>query len=100
MSKKLYYLHKTYSPFPDFTNYYVNYQYDKKTSEWKFHGYRCTKCDGSFKTKNVLQTHYNRCPQIQNGPRHRKDNVTEQTVILNKDRKEWVPLEMNQKKPE
>lgn len=93
-------LHNEYNPFPEYTNYHITYQFDKKTKEWKFHGYRCVKCDGSFKTRQVLSAHYNRCPQIKTGPRHRKDNLTEETKIIDKNGKEWRPLEMIQKKPE
>lgn len=90
-------LHNEYNEHPELTNYYLNYQYNEKTKEWKFMGYRCTSCGRSFKQPNTLPTHIQHCSGINNPAKYKTKELTDEATVLTNKRTSWRPFDMNQK---
>lgn len=96
MKKNLKQLHKEHLTHPELKNYYINYVFDEKAQEWKFTGYRCTKCGRSFKNPETLPQHVQRCPQIVNVPKYKETVIGVDVPVVTTQRKIWKPIDMNQ----
>lgn len=89
MKKTLQELHTENNKYPDHPLFYITYAYDKKNKEFKFIGYHCTKCGKVLKQKNSVPRHQQNCRLINTNPKHRHDDITEDTKILNKNGDVW-----------
>lgn len=83
-------LHETHNIHPEIKLFHLTYTYDKKINNWKFVGYRCTRCNKLFKNSNTLPKHELTC----RGTVINKDLT--KLKIINVKGEDWHPYETNQ----
>lgn len=88
--------HKEYNKYPEYKNFNVAYNFDRKSKTWEFVGYKCVKCHKVLKQKNVVPRHQENCKDI-NTPRvYNTHEIDPKAKVLNMKRDNWEPLDFNQ----
>ena len=90
--KSLEELHKQYNIYEDKKFIYLNYQFDNKTQDWKFVGYKCSMCGKLFKKHYAINTHEESCRPIR--PDLKKDRIEGEIVDVKGNK--WKPIDFNQ----
>ena len=88
-------LHDTYNVYPEYKDFYLSYQYDRKLDTWKFLGYRCTKCGKIFKKDKTVPNHYKNCKIINTNRRYKLNEIDSDAIVLDKNRELWHPTDIN-----
>ena len=89
-------LHKKHDIWPDYPDFYLTYQYDRKTNDWEFKGYRCTKCGKLFVKDKTVPNHHKNCKEINRTRQYKTFEIDETAKVLDNSRKYWEPLDFNQ----
>ena len=96
MMKSLQKLHEEHYKYPEYPEFYITYGYDKKNKEFKFIGYHCTKCRKVLKQKNIVPRHHQNCKSINFVPKYDFAEITEDTNVLDQNRKAWKQLDISE----
>jgi len=91
--KSLKELHEKYDVFKHKTNIHLSYRYDNIEQDWKFIGYKCSRCGRTIKRISTIESHGVHCKPIYTPL---KSEQIEGPVIT-PERKLWKPLDFNQK---
>lgn len=81
-------LHEINNKYPELRDLHLSHQYDTKTKEWKFSGYRCSRCGRSFKRQGFIDRHDEACKPPVKLNREREDYREVRTVTNDK----WKPF--------
>jgi DNA-directed RNA polymerase subunit RPC12/RpoP len=57
-------LHEMNNKYPERRNIHLAHQYDKKSKEWKFVGYKCSRCGRTFVRPGFIDNHDATCNPI------------------------------------
>ncbi len=96
MTKNVQELHKEYDKYSDILKLQLVHQYNTKTKEWVFQGYRCRHCDIVLQYATSIQKHPTTCRELN---KTTKREISEPIAILTKDNKIWKPLDFNDQGP-
>lgn len=90
-------LHKKHNIWPDYTDFHLSFQYDKKLLDWVFNGYRCTKCGKMFVKDKTVPNHYRNCKEINKLRSYKTVEIDKEAMVLDMNRQTWQPIDFNQK---
>lgn len=90
-------LHTIHNKYPEYKNFYLTYNYNSKTSEWEFKGYRCIKCDRVLhRNQNGVPKHNENCKEINRVKKYKTVEIDKDATVLDVEGKVWEPLDFNQ----
>lgn len=88
-------LTKKHNIYPEYRDFYLSFELDKKLNDWVFQGYRCTKCGKLFKKDKTVPSHYTNCLEINRVKVYKTHEIDESATVLNKYGVEWEPYDGN-----
>jgi transposase-like protein len=86
-------LHEEHNLYPQYRQFHLVHNYDRKSKNWQFMGYRCMKCGVTFKRANTVPNHPDSCRETMVSKRNIED-VKLNIVTVNG--KKWEPIDFNQ----
>lgn len=81
-------LHEINNKFPELKDIHLSHQYDTKTKDWKFVGYKCSKCGRTFKRIGFVDKHEDSCKPPVKLNRDTENNLNIRTLSNDK----WKPF--------
>lgn len=54
-------LHEINNKYPEMRDIHLSHQFNQKTQNWEFVGYRCSKCGRTFKRQGFIERHEESC---------------------------------------
>lgn len=96
-SKNVEELNQIYNVHPELTNFHLSYVYDPRLKLWEFVGYKCCKCEKTFKKADTLPNHVDNCHALKRTRRYGTVEIDSTAKVLTTNRNSWLPFDMNQK---
>lgn len=90
-------LHNKYNKFPEYKNFYLNYQFNSTDKEWEFRGYRCVKCDRLLhRNVNGVPSHQKSCKEINKTRVYKTVEIDPTAKVVDVRGQIWKPIDFNQ----
>ena len=85
-------LHNKHNQYPEYKDFYLSYSYDRKSDDWVFLGYRCTKCGRLFKKDKTVPNHFKNCPEINAVRKYKTTDIDPTATVLTETGEVWKPF--------
>lgn len=92
MKQRLEELNKKHNVYPEYRDFHLSFGFDRKTNDWEFQGYRCTKCGRMFKKDKTVPSHYKNCMEINKVKVYKTHEIDPEATVLDKYGRDWKPL--------